>query len=129
MRKDQLYNTCNEEIRQCRKWFPRENQFMCFLLFNFNVWLLKILDSDALLKRSHTPEANTTERADDLSIKTDAHVLWPRLGTHFCPCLSWVLSQGEFPLVPKKHFSFHLQFLQVCVSEVWWPGQVWAMPE
>lgn len=67
VRKGQLYNTHNEKNKKAMpKMISREDWFMCFLLFNFNVWLPRIFEQHTLLSLGHTPGANTTRRTDHL---------------------------------------------------------------
>lgn len=56
MRKDQLCNAYNVKIKieNAENDFPRRVRFCASLLFNFNVWLQRVLDSNTLLRFCHT---------------------------------------------------------------------------
>lgn len=132
MCKSQFYNTYNVKIRidRAENVYPARIGLCVSLLFNFNAWSLRILDSDALLRPCHTAMANASRETRKLShsMHFEIHFLNTWLVTDSCraSCLvnvraNFLLSPSSPPWSPQACVGGFLK-----ISKVPLPGQVWT---
>lgn len=112
MCKSQFYNTYNVKIRidRAENVYPARIGLCVSLLFNFNAWSLRILDSDALLRPCHTAVANASRETHKLShsMHFEIHFLntWLVTDSYRASCLvnvraNFLLSPSSPPWSPQ----------------------------